>query len=153
MDRLKKKRAPVRATFSRTVNQLELDVSAELLDREKIQLSMIKLERLFRELCELDQHFGDLLLDGDCSEEDYGNERAACDEYHEKIELMRLKVETVMNPRAKVQSIHGVSSGESESSKTNSRSSALRRRKFKLPRLEFKKFSGDVKDGHGEGSG
>lgn len=71
MDRLKRRRAPLRATITKTVNDIDEELEKDPPDQEVLNLKLNKLGRLLTEVGDLDQKVKDAMLDADCTDAEY----------------------------------------------------------------------------------
>lgn len=134
MDALKKKRAVVRAAFTRIYNSLEerrnAKVNSEMQDDVEIMADLDLLREKFEDLAHLDADILDLLLQNtDTQTQDLDKEVQAADEYSGKYKRISLYLQKSLN--AVEDSVSDIN---------------ITKRKFKLPALELKKFGGEVKD-------
>ncbi|OXA43068.1 Pro-Pol polyprotein [Folsomia candida] len=110
MDRLTRRRAPLRATITKTVNDIDEELEKDPPDQEVLNLKLNKLGRLLTEVGDLDQ----------------------------KIHATRFKVEKVLRPGGKTPS--------PPASFYSVESEGHQKKTFKLPKIQLKKFSGDLKE-------
>ncbi|KAJ8909615.1 hypothetical protein NQ315_016688 [Exocentrus adspersus] len=101
------------------------------------------LETKFDELKILDADVYELLLE-DATEEEMHKDVQTADGYQRKFLEMRARYEQFGGNK----SVHTDADLEQRSEVNSSMSEASRqgKRKFKLPKIEFKRFSGDIKD-------
>ncbi|KAJ8918883.1 hypothetical protein NQ315_011175, partial [Exocentrus adspersus] len=143
LDKKRKSRSVVRAAFTRTVNDCELSLSEDNPNSQQIKVSFEMLETKFDELKILDADVYELLLE-DATEEDMQKDVQTADGYQRKFLEMRARYEQFGGNK----SVHTDADLEQRSEVNSSMSEASRqgKRKFKLPKIEFKRFSGDIKD-------
>ncbi|XP_021965025.1 uncharacterized protein LOC110860286 [Folsomia candida] len=137
MDRLKKARTPVRASITRTSNEVEAELIKPEPGKDVLEFKLHKLENLLEEINDLDQKVKDMMLDENQSEDDYAQETSRMEEFTDKIGVARLKIQKIIHPT-------GVSISPSAS--LYSTADGGENKKFKLPKIEFPKFSGEIKD-------
>jgi hypothetical protein len=128
LDKALRWRKATRAAFTRVVNQLDALMAAVEPDFRSMQVSYRLLEEKAAALRELDSQMLEMLLDEADAELD--TEMAVAEDYQAKFLERKLAFESINTANE---------DGASGVSKQNSR-------KFKLPKLEFRKFGGDLKD-------
>ncbi|OXA42523.1 ATP-dependent RNA helicase glh-3 [Folsomia candida] len=138
MDRLKKQRTPIRAMMTRTVNELDEEMTKEDKDKDVLIVKLKKLIELTDTAVDLDKQVLDAILDNEeLTEEDYLEESRSIDGYNDKCRFVRHKVEKFLGP-------------ERSSSPTNSSystaSGGLLKKNYKLPKIELMKFDGEIKN-------
>ncbi|OXA36644.1 uncharacterized protein LOC110862921 [Folsomia candida] len=138
MDRLTRRRAPLRATITKTVNDIDEELEKDPPDQEVLNLKLNKLGRLLTEVGDLDQKVKDAMLDADCTDAEYEAEINVIQDYEDKIHATRFKVEKVLRPGGKTPS--------PPASFYSVESEGHQKKTFKLPKIQLKKFSGDLKE-------
>ena len=130
----------MRSSFTKTFNQLKTVLAEENPCKDTVQKSLIKLERVGAELSVIDSQVLELLLDKDGVEDEYGKEHEAIEEFQDKLSAMRYEVEgflVSLNPPQ----LPAISSSLYDGSNLS-----VKKWKFKLPKLEWNKYSGEIKD-------
>lgn len=140
MDRLKKTRAPVRALATRTCNEVDTILSADEIDLIQLGVKNEKLVDLLVKLRTVDEQILELLMD-DYEEAVYNEEVMSIDNYQEDINRAKIKIERFFHnlDRRKETQNQRTPSEYSAAASVNGHS----KRKFKLPKIELKKFSGN----------
>ena len=138
MDRQKKARTPIRASFTRTINEIETELSKDIRNLELIAVKFELLETIWYKLETLDTKVREEMLDADCSEQDLQSEQDAVDTYNEHWISIRHKVQEVQTKSRPVSPTPSVSSLDS--------STSIASKRYKLPKIELKKFNGELKD-------
>ena len=140
MDRLKNLRAPVRAT----VTKLMREISEELAkDNPSDEVPQLKLNRLLAkqgELKEWDDKVKIQFVDDGTEELALNTEHQAIEDYEEKVEMTRMNVEKALHP---VVQPRGPSPAPSIGSGNSER--WQQKTSVKLPKMEVRKFNGDIK--------
>ncbi|KAJ8915580.1 hypothetical protein NQ315_012465 [Exocentrus adspersus] len=119
----------IQSTGPKRANELDTLLQAEQRNASEIDVCLQLLQSKYEELLVMDNKIREELL-AECGEEGLSAEITACDEYKHRLLQLRSKCSTVVDDI------------DSTSSSTFSRT----RRKFKLPRIELKKFNDDIKD-------
>ncbi|XP_018575220.1 uncharacterized protein LOC108914014 [Anoplophora glabripennis] len=140
LDRKKKSRAVVRGAFTRLGNELEQLLSAQTVDLQKAKVTWELLRENCDDLKELDAHLYELLLD-DATEEELLNEVGACDTYKRRYADLRMTLEKCQGSKAKGDHDHVTIMSGPVMDNGN-----LRKRKFKLLEIEFKRYDGNIRD-------
>ncbi|XP_021959629.1 uncharacterized protein LOC110855533 [Folsomia candida] len=138
MDRLKKQRTPIRAMMTRTVNELDEEMTKDDKDKDVLIVKLKKLIELTDTVVDLDKQVLDAILDNEnLTEEDYLEESRSIEGYNDKCRFVRHKVEKFLGP-------------ERSASQTNSSystaSGGLLKKNYKLPKIELMKFDGEIKN-------
>ncbi|KAJ8914063.1 hypothetical protein NQ315_017584 [Exocentrus adspersus] len=134
MEQDKKYRRVLRGLFTKRANELDTLLQAEKRNAAEIDVCLQLLQSKYEELLVMDNKIREELL-AECGEEDLSVEITACDEYKHRLLQLRSKCTTVVDEKA-----------DSDVDSTSSSTSSRTRRKFKLPRIELKKFNDDIKD-------
>lgn len=139
MEQLRKNRKILRTMFTKSANDLE-----ELLTGEEVNLDVRvafdMLNNKAEKLKALNEEIYDLLLSEDTEEDLVMTELEACDNYMKRFSLLSLRYESLMQ---KDRNGYHAASGNPE---TNSVAPLQGKHKFKLPVIEFKTFSGNIKE-------
>lgn len=133
LDKLRRKRSLVRASITRTVNELEGELTKTDQDFDLLQAKSKRLEALVEEVTSWDLKILDVMFDQDAEEDDCLKESMGIDSYKDKVQLVQCKVarKTVLEDPLRPPSENG--SGGNAS-----------RKAYKLPKLELKKFNGEL---------
>lgn len=137
MEKLKKQTAVIRAAFSRNLGILSTELAQERPNIQEIQARFAIVKDKACELQELNQKICEVMLENGLSELVQENESA--NEYN--LKYQRIKQEVIKRTE--------VNQREPSSSTSDSQTIHTARdntRTFKLPRIELKKFSGDLKE-------
>eukprot|EP00794_Sanderia_malayensis_P009577 gene9577-biopygen7909 len=149
IEKSKKKRRAYRAVSTRLVNKAEEILAEELsIDRHG------KLQQVFEELRDkryvlkqLDEEILDLLIDNDIDDETCENEATEASAVQEKVGICLKSIENALEPKEQdMKSSRIVSRASSLESLTSSIVEEINAqgRKVKLPKLELKKFGGNI---------
>jgi hypothetical protein len=141
VNRSKKLRTSVRSYFSRLINTLRDELGKEDCNLVDCQGKLCTLEDKLEELRALDKIIVDNLLDQDSNTNDFDEELEKSSEYIEKFNQVRVSVQNRLDKARTKSNFDDVSVGPM--SRTSNDPS---KKKFRLPHIEFKKFSGDLKD-------
>src|SRR5436853_363137 len=98
MDRLKNSRAPVRGTITKLINDASEELIKENPDQDILQIKLNRIVAKHTELKELDEKIKNQLLDDDAEADEITQECQTVEDYEEKIEAIRLKIEKVLHP-------------------------------------------------------
>lgn len=157
MEKLKRSRQPIRALITRTNKEARDLLTAEEKDGLLLTRKYDKLVELSNRIQVIDQNILELMLENEISDE-YDNEIVTIDGYNDEIGLVRLELERELNKIGSKPSIIGSEHSHPQSrhsSKPNSGETLKRKsnddcitckRKFKLPKIELKKFNGKLID-------
>jgi hypothetical protein len=144
MERLRKGRRPVRVTVTRLLNEIDSLLDHENPDRDIVQAKWQLLQKCMESLQEWDQKVVTQLLDDDCEDETVDAEHTAMLEYAERFSFTKLKVEQLLDSGK-----HSSSTHSDDELTVDSYASAARgsnQKSYKLPKIELKKFNGDLKN-------
>lgn len=138
MERLKKTRRPLRAAVTKTVNEASTELEKPEPNHRTLRDKLEKLEEIAPELIALDHEVLNALLDEDGPEELVDEETSTVDEYKDKIRNCKSRINDVLyrnnGPASPTPSEYSTASG------------GTMKRNFKLPKIELKKFNGDLKE-------
>ncbi|OXA47646.1 Pro-Pol polyprotein [Folsomia candida] len=140
MDQLRRRRAPLRAALTRAVNEAKMEFEKDEPDREVLQSKLDKLEELMPDVIVIDNKILDAMLEASCTDEELEQESLPVEEYRDRVRDMKRKLSKTINPDARP------SSPSSSEYSTASGNSQHKKRTFKLPKIELKKFGGELKD-------
>ena len=144
MERLKKSRTTHRTSFTKTLGALLSELENDEPNEVSVQATLAVLENRFRELDIANKEIFDAMIEADKSAEDLDIEMQSTDEYRRRFEDAKLKVRRVCerqigNPAPGNGGRPLPEIDAADDSISNSR-------KYKLPKLEIKKFNGDPKE-------
>jgi hypothetical protein len=142
MDRIKRQRTPVRALITRTVNEVEAELGKAEPgpDPDVLQERREKLAELLTQVNELDERLKVALLDAEDQDDDaYEVECMAMDEYKDKIRKCTLAITKALGKKEA-----SVSPPASEYDTASEISG--KRKTYKLPKIEIRKFDGDLRN-------
>lgn len=139
MEKLKTARKPIRALLTRTCNEINDLLYAEEFDEIQITGKDGKLDELLVKIQVFDQQILDLYLEA-IDEQGYEDEILAIDKYSSDVRIAKIKINRAFQKRV----VH-VQHPPSEYSSVTS-NEYKQKRKFKLPKIELKKFSGKLID-------
>lgn len=143
MDRLKKARRPVRASITKLLNDVTAELQKDEPSRNVLECSLLKLEDVSLKLGEFDQQVLDKLLDDDTEEDVYEAEYADIDSYQDKVRDIRIMIKKVISPNT---SRSGSPAPSTYSTAASETPSGNQTRNYKLPKIEIKKFDGQLKN-------
>ncbi|XP_035711717.1 uncharacterized protein LOC118437053 [Folsomia candida] len=141
MDRLKKARAPVRASITKTVDGVVAELSKDPKDSRELTIKLRKLESLQTSIREHDEKVLTQMLDDNCTAGSYGDESAVNEEYSDRIRVSIMDIEKILNAE-----IRPPSPSASSSYVTVNGERIKKDRSFKLPKIELQKFDGSWKN-------
>lgn len=125
--------------ITKSTKELELDLAAEHKELITLRTKYNRLNGYLQQVSAVDQEILDLMLqDEEMSQEDYNQEVLIIDGYIELIVHAKLKIDIACEPLEK--------RDKSNDDDFQSVSNTVCKRRFKLPKIELKKFSGKVID-------
>nr|CAI5859326.1 unnamed protein product [Callosobruchus analis] len=139
----RKSRKVLRGSVTKALNDLDTLLNAESRDSESFEAAFELVSGKYDNLQALDREIYELLLEN-ASEQELEGEMEACDAYVKRFITLRIKYNRSMEDYV------FMGGGESKPG-TNNGSSVVNpventgMRKFKLPRIEFKQYDGDIK--------
>ncbi|XP_035715513.1 uncharacterized protein LOC110859590 [Folsomia candida] len=148
MEQLKFERKPIRSSVTRTINLIESELTKETPDRHTLRCQLEKLEVLLTRINEVDiKILSSMRADG-CSEKEYEEESLSIEEYEDKIRNTKVKAEEMFVPSFQLPggSQSPTNSAAWYDSVGTSLNGESKRRNFKLPKIQLRKFNGDMKD-------
>jgi hypothetical protein len=138
MDRAKKARTPLRTALTRTIHDVNVELSQDAPDHDVLREKLNKLEDLEMKTTEFDTKVLDEMLDADADDDVYGAEHRAIEEYQDRIRVAKMKIHKILDGT--------VDPVEPTSSVVCLSTNGEKRRTYKLPTIEMKKFTGDLKE-------
>lgn len=134
VDTLKKGRRPLRAQLNKRCKELEVELSRDIPDRTVAHVKLEMLKTIFKKVDDVDQQIITCMtLQG--SEEDQDAEMMSISEYEERYMTAKLKGEQFLEVKLNSVTDNNKHSGEKVHTKT-----------YKLPKIEIRKFDGDLKE-------
>ncbi|XP_037049621.1 uncharacterized protein LOC119083915 [Bradysia coprophila] len=140
MDKLKKLRAPIRAAFTKTANAIEEILKEKEINIDQLQALGDVLDKKAESLVQLDQKIMDTMVEEDLPEEQINEEYEKSSEYEEKMCFYRRRIESLM------QRLKPIASDTNSDVFGTVVSRQKTEKKYKLPKIEFTKFKGDLKE-------
>src|SRR5689334_8131427 len=137
MDKLKIARGGVRGQVTKKIASIKALLQEEKVDQEEARAQMRTLETTVQSLHKWDCQVLELLLEEGCGEDDYAAELEAIERYQDEWNRMLEKFETI---KPKVPTPPPSEHDET----TFNISSSQKKRSFKLPKIELKKFGGQL---------
>ncbi|OXA50284.1 Pro-Pol polyprotein [Folsomia candida] len=129
MERAKKSRTPMRAAVTKLCIEIEKEVTKEdSADDDLLQAYVNRLDDLKQKIAAIDQEISGLLLDADATEAEIQTEQDSKEEYTLKMEVAKVKALRYINS-----DLLSSSSG-----------SEIKKKTYKLPKTEIKKFDGEI---------
>jgi hypothetical protein len=138
MDRLRKARTPCRTALTKTISELEAELAKEAPDKMELTTKSRKLAGNHGKLVEHDQKIMNQLLDDDADMQDLEAETEAVEGYEEKFIKVNVKVETFLTPN------RAASPTPSSASTFGTANQGRAKKTYKLPKIEIKKFNGEI---------
>jgi hypothetical protein len=136
MDRAKKARKPLRTALTRTIHDAEADLEIYPLEIIILQERLQKIEDLEMKMMEWDVKVLDLMLDADANDVDYEAEHQAQEKYQDDVRGIKIRINKVLSAVVPLVMPSPSTVGSPSSKKMN----------FKLPTIEMKRFSGDMRE-------
>jgi len=135
MEQVKRARGGIRATITRTCNESEAELAKETPDLDHLQMLKQRLvDKSMDILVPDEQIITAILVSADYTDELLAEESLAIEEYKDKIRLALIKLEKVLVPKVPPASEYGSAQGGSM------------KKTFKLPKIELRKFNGELTD-------
>lgn len=134
---LKKKRATARSSFTRTAKILKDELSKDQADKTILEDKFIKIESIFNDLKSQDTAVLDLLIKTNTSEKDLETEVLSCEDYVDEFIAIGRRVRKTLG--SKECKVNGSTNSNAEFS-----SNATNEKRFKLPKIQIKKFDGQL---------
>lgn len=139
MENKKRSRTVPRSSFTKLVNEMAELIGNDSLDIDALTVTFDMLKSKLDELAILDTEIYELMLESDASDEDLSNKVNRRDEYIKKFTFLRVKYEKLVVSRDS-EDLERQSSRSSASSETTKK-----KRRFKLPAIQFDRYDGSVK--------
>ena len=139
LDSLKRSRRPLRAQLAKRINELEAELSRAKPDRTVIQVKLEMIQKNYEKVDSLDQDIMSLVSQHEDAEQDA--ELLAISEYEEKYRTAKIKGDNFLE----VKSSSALSSLDDASSASHI-SGAVHMKTYKLPKIEIRKFDGDLRE-------
>ena len=140
MDRIRTLRRSVRGNITRIVNESQQELELEAPDPIELQSRVNRLEGLVEKVNQLDQDMATEMLDAGCSEEDFDEENEAVQDYLLKAEKVKLRIQKFLQP------IVRPPSPPLSTYSTATGAEFEKKRTFRLPKIELKRFDGELKE-------
>lgn len=141
MEKLKKARTPIRGLITKTINEVTVELAKEEKDVIMLKAKFERLNDLQQRIQEVDASiFNEMLSDPKMSDEDQLNEAISCEDIVTSMVTTKLKIDCEITKMECVLKDHKDDGLSSVTSASN------RKRQFKLPKIELKKFSGKILD-------
>ncbi|GBM64016.1 hypothetical protein AVEN_67954-1 [Araneus ventricosus] len=138
MEALKTKRAGLRISFTKTATVIRTEIAKEDISLGVVKDKFTKLEKLQMDLAVLDDKILDLLIEAGASEEAVSGEIEQREIYSDEFITLTRQV------NEKSQSLNEINLDKR--SLDGSNSSYSKSKTYKLPKLELKKFDGELLD-------
>ncbi|KAJ8968554.1 hypothetical protein NQ317_001752 [Molorchus minor] len=147
MEEIKKKhRKVIRASFTKTANELDMLLSATApVPLNDIEISWECLKPKFENLRICDNELFECLLEN-ATEEQLLAEVEGCDGYIKRFTELNLRCEKVFQHKPAVDAVSVGSRISSNAEASPGEVATTGKRKFKLPRIEFKHYDGNIRD-------
>ncbi|KAJ8970956.1 hypothetical protein NQ317_000642 [Molorchus minor] len=147
MEEIKKKHRKVtRASFTKTANELDMLLSATApVPLNDIEISWECLKPTFENLLICDNELFECLLEN-ATEEQLLVEVEGCDGYIKRFTELNLRCEKVFQHKPAVDAMSVGSRISSNAEASPGAVATTGKRKFKLPRIEFKHYDGNIRD-------
>lgn len=136
MENLRKARKPIRGSLTKTITEAGALLAAEIQDLNDLYFYHEKLDEIFAKLSAKDELILDQMLEDAYTDEDYQVECNDIEQYRDKYRRIVLRIDNIS--REKTQSKDGDS--------TASIVTQTKKKTYKLPKIELRKFSGEAID-------
>ena len=134
---VKRARRPLRAQLMKRINELDHELSRSTPDATLLQVKLEMLQKTYEKVDVLDQQLMTVIA-RDGSDEEQDAELAAISEYEEKYRIVKVRVENLLEEKT--------SESASVSSDDTSTHRSGVKRIYKLPKIEIRKFNGEIKE-------
>lgn len=141
---LKRDRTQLRRVFTKTCNEVDELLRALNPDKTMVIGKLQSLEDKSNRLFIVDGKIGKIMLSTDLAEKVFANEWDMVEKYRKKLILYCAKCQHELNEE-KARSAQSDASASSSCTSSDKYS----RRKFRLPKIELKRFNGNVRNGIG----
>lgn len=138
MERIKKDRAVQRSMFTKLYDTICELLSKTKPDMVELEVDIRIVDQRLNSIKELDQQIYDHLLNISSNENDIIEELGTTEEYLSKYNFIKVSYEKLLDNKTIADKIDVMSIGGETFRSQN--------KKLKYPKIEFKKFGGDVKD-------
>ncbi|XP_021959569.1 uncharacterized protein LOC110855469 [Folsomia candida] len=138
MDRPRRARGPLRRVFTTLVNEMKEELAKEDPDEEVLEVQLNRLEGYAEKMTHFDNVTMDALLDSNATEEELNEETLSCEEYNKKLVTMRYALRRFLSKKDRSASPSSANVRSLESTSTRDKKT------YRLPKLELKKFGGDL---------
>lgn len=135
LDTLKKKRATSRSCFTRTAKILKDELEKDSPDKSVLGDKFIKLQTVISELKSYDSEMLDLMIAAKVTEENLETEVISCEEYSDEFISMSRRIK---------EKLDNSDLRSNMNSKTDSNINTCDGKRYKLPKIEIKKFDGQL---------
>jgi len=139
IDALKRTRRPLRAQIVKRINEIEHELSQEQPDQTVLRVKLEMLQKSYEKVDILDQELLSAVA-RDGSDEDQDAEMTTVLDYEERYRLAKVKVENFMEEKA------SETQSQTSSSDEASHHGVGIKRTYKLPKIEIRKFNGEIKE-------
>lgn len=147
MDKLKKARTPTRSLITRTINEVEAELVSEIKNAINLKARYERLNDLQSKVQEIDLAiFNEMLSDENITAEEQMQESIECEDILTRIVTSKLKIDREIFEQERVQRKNNEDGGSTIGSQAHQGEHVTRKRQFKLPKIELKKFSGKIMD-------
>lgn len=139
MENFKKQRKMLRGLFTRAANTLLNQASAEQVSKRNLNINLDNVEKKAEQIAEIDKKISDIMLaDENLKDEDFDAVFESRVPYEEKFFECRRTVEEILSRM--------VENSEIDYDSAKSQEGTSKTKKYKLPKIELKKFGGDIKE-------
>ena len=140
LEAMKRSRRPLRAQLVKRISELDNELSRQHPDRTVIQVKMEMIQKCFEKVETLHESILPIVAQ-DCAEEEQDAELTTVSEYEEKYRTAKIRGESFLDTNTQSSSADGSVSYVSADSEA-----VASKKTYKLPKIELKKFSGELKD-------
>ena len=140
LEAMKRSRRPLRAQLVKRISELDNELSRQHPDRTVIQVKMEMIQKCFEKVETLDESILPIVAQ-DCAEEEHDAELTTVSEYEEKYRTAKIRGESFLDTNTQSSSADGSLSYVSVDSEA-----VASKKTYKLPKIELKKFGGELKD-------
>ncbi|KAJ8951485.1 hypothetical protein NQ318_000180, partial [Aromia moschata] len=142
MDIKRKQRKVIRTAFTKVANELDNLLASQDRTEEDLRRIQVTWELIISKhdlLKSIDGEIYEALLEADATEDDLLADMESCDIYEKKFTDLRFRCDSHL-------CIDSKSVAPDRKSVSSEVTNGVTRRNFKLPRIEFKKFDGNIRD-------